>query len=66
LTADNSVFPYSNANDMHVTQDLNSFEEIITHECGFFLSQNMHNHYKLFEIKTSSNITPVLGEEIFP
>jgi hypothetical protein len=23
--ADNSVFPYSNANDMHVTQDLNSF-----------------------------------------
>jgi uncharacterized protein YaiI (UPF0178 family) len=24
-TADNSVFPYSNANDMRVTQDLNSF-----------------------------------------
>jgi hypothetical protein len=31
LTADNSVFPYSNANDMHVTQDLNSFGEIIAH-----------------------------------
>jgi hypothetical protein len=31
LTADNSVFPYSNANDMHVTQDVNSFGEIITH-----------------------------------
>jgi hypothetical protein len=31
LTADNSVFPYSNANNMHVTQDLNSFWEIIAH-----------------------------------
>ena len=31
LTADNSVFQYSNANDMHVTQDLNSFGEIIAH-----------------------------------
>jgi len=31
LTADNSVFQYSNANDMRVTQDLNSFDEIIAH-----------------------------------
>jgi hypothetical protein len=31
LTADNSVFQYSNANDMRVTQDLNSFREIIAH-----------------------------------
>jgi hypothetical protein len=31
LTADNSVFPYSNANDMRVAQDLNSFGEIIAH-----------------------------------
>jgi hypothetical protein len=31
LTADNSVFPYSNANDIRVTQDLNSFWEIIAH-----------------------------------
>jgi hypothetical protein len=31
LTADHSVFPYSNANDMCVTQDLNSFGEIIAH-----------------------------------
>jgi anaerobic glycerol-3-phosphate dehydrogenase len=31
LTADHSVFPYSNANDMRVTQDLNSFREIIAH-----------------------------------
>jgi hypothetical protein len=29
--ADNSVFPDSNANDMRVTQDLNSFGEIIAH-----------------------------------
>jgi hypothetical protein len=27
----NSVFQYSNANDMHMTQDLNSFGEIIAH-----------------------------------
>jgi hypothetical protein len=31
LAADNSVFPYSNANDMRATQDLNSFGEIIAH-----------------------------------
>jgi hypothetical protein len=31
LTADNSVFQNSNANDMRVTQDLNSFGEIIAH-----------------------------------
>ena len=31
MTADNSVVPYSNAKDMHVTQDLNSFREIIAH-----------------------------------
>jgi F420-dependent methylenetetrahydromethanopterin dehydrogenase len=31
LTADNFVFPYSNAKDMRVMQDLNSFGEIIAH-----------------------------------
>jgi hypothetical protein len=31
LTADNSVFQYSNANEMRVTQNLNSFREIIAH-----------------------------------
>jgi hypothetical protein len=31
LTADNSVFPHSNANDMRVTQNLNSFGEIVAH-----------------------------------
>jgi hypothetical protein len=31
LTAANSVFPYSNAKNMRVTQDLNSFGKIIAH-----------------------------------
>ena len=31
MTADNSVFPHSNANDMRVTQNLNSFGEIVAH-----------------------------------
>jgi hypothetical protein len=31
LIADNSVFQYSNANDMHVTQDLSSFREVFAH-----------------------------------
>jgi hypothetical protein len=31
LTADHSVFQYSNANDMRVTQDFNSFGKIIAH-----------------------------------
>jgi formylmethanofuran dehydrogenase subunit D len=35
LTADHSVFQYSNANDMRVTHDFNSFGEIIAHaECS--------------------------------
>jgi hypothetical protein len=31
LTAANSVVPYSNAKNMSVTEDLNSFGEIIAH-----------------------------------
>jgi uncharacterized glyoxalase superfamily protein PhnB len=31
LAADSSVLQYSNANHMHVTQDLNSFGEFIAH-----------------------------------
>jgi hypothetical protein len=31
MTADNSVYPYSNAKDLRVTQDLDSFGEIIAH-----------------------------------
>jgi hypothetical protein len=47
LTADNSVFQYSNANDM--TQDLNSFGEIIAHaQCSFYL----FNRYLFVEIES--------------
>jgi uncharacterized protein YaiI (UPF0178 family) len=54
LTADNYVFPYSNANDMHVTQDLNSFGNIsvisgwsvslvvISTECTGICKSNSH------------------------
>jgi formylmethanofuran dehydrogenase subunit D len=43
LTADNSVFQYSNANDMHVTQDLNSFGEIIAHaQCSVDEKKNIY------------------------
>jgi hypothetical protein len=42
LTVDNSVFPDSNANDMRVTQDLNSFGEIIAHaHCSVDESQQI-------------------------
>jgi len=45
LTADNSVVQESNANDMRVTQDLNSFGEIITHaQC----SVDEKNIYSVF------------------
>ena len=43
LTADNYVFPYSNAKDMHVTQDLNSFGEIIAHaQCSVDETKNIY------------------------
>jgi hypothetical protein len=68
LTADNSVFSDSNANDMRVTQDLNSFGEIIAH-AQLMNKKNIYipcvphkNNYK----QKLSNITPVLGEENFP
>jgi hypothetical protein len=51
LTADNSVFQYSNANDMRVTQDLNSFGEIIAHaQCSvdkFNVYINLAAQYKI-------------------
>jgi hypothetical protein len=48
LTADNSVFQYSNANDMHVTQDLNSLGEIIAHaQCSV---DEKINHFFLIQI----------------
>ena len=46
LTADNSVFLYSNAKDMHVTQDLNSFGEIIAHvQCSVDEQKNIYIPY---------------------
>jgi hypothetical protein len=43
LTTDNSVFQYSNANDMRVTQDLNSYAEIIAHaQCSVDEKKNIY------------------------
>jgi hypothetical protein len=43
LTADNYVFSDSNANDMRVTQDLNSFGEIIGHaHCSVDEKKNIY------------------------
>jgi hypothetical protein len=51
LTADNSVFPYSNANDMSMTQDLNSFGEIIAHaHCSVDENKNIFRVYHIRRI----------------
>jgi thiosulfate reductase cytochrome b subunit len=43
LIADNAVFQYSNANDMHVTQDLSSFREDIAHaQCSVDEKNNIY------------------------
>jgi hypothetical protein len=47
LKADNSVFLYSNVNDMHVTQDLNSFGEIIAHEKSTIFAFHITLKYNL-------------------
>ena len=50
MTADNSVFPYSNANDMRVTQDLNSFGEIIAHaQCS--VDEKIYIYIRVYHIK---------------
>jgi hypothetical protein len=49
-TADNSVFPYSNAKDMRVTQDLNSFGEIIAHaQCS--VDENKIYIFRVYHIR---------------
>jgi hypothetical protein len=54
LIADNSVFPYSNAKDMRVTQDLNSFGEIITHaQCS--VDEKNENIFLVYHIKIIAN-----------
>jgi hypothetical protein len=48
LTADNSVFPY--AKDMCVTQDLNSFGEIIAHaQCS--VDEKNKNIFRVYHIR---------------
>ena len=43
MAADNSVFQYSNANEVRVTQYLNSFGEIIAHgQCSVDEKKNMY------------------------
>ena len=43
MTADNSVFQYSNAYDMRATLDLNSFGEIIAHaQCSVDEKKNIY------------------------
>jgi hypothetical protein len=50
LTSDNSVFQYSNANDLRVTQYLNSFGEIITHaQCS--VDENYIYIYRVYHIR---------------
>jgi hypothetical protein len=51
LTADNSVFQYSNANNMRVTQDLNSFGEIIAHaQCS--VDENIYIYiFRVYHIR---------------
>ena len=50
MTADNSVFPYSNAKDMRVTQDLNSFGEIIAHaQCS--VDENKIYIFRVYHIR---------------
>ena len=58
-TADNSVFPYSNENDMRVTQELNSFGEIIAHaHCSVDERQNIFRvyHIRIAQKKIGSHV----------
>ena len=49
MTVDNSVFQYSNANDMRVTQDLSSFGENIAHaQCS--VDEKNINIFRVYHI----------------
>ena len=60
MTADNSVFHYSNANDMRVTQDLNPFGEIIAHTQCSVVEQKIYifrvYHTRIIAKKNGSHI----------
>jgi hypothetical protein len=51
FTADNSVFPYSNANNMRVTQDLNSFGEMRTVQLMKKMSDASKNIFRVYHIR---------------
>jgi hypothetical protein len=51
LTADNSVFPYSNANDVRVTQDLNSFGEIMAHAHCSVDEKKIKNIFRVYHVR---------------
>ena len=54
MTTDNSVFQYSNANDMRVTQDLNSFGEIIAHaQCS--VDEKKLKYIRVYHIRIIAN-----------
>jgi hypothetical protein len=51
LTADNSVFPYSNAKDMRVTQDVNPFGEIIAHaQCNLLIKSAFERIFNVMQL----------------
>jgi hypothetical protein len=55
LTADNFVFPYNNANDMRVTQDLNSFGEIMAHaQCS--VDEKKKKIFRVYHIRIIAKI----------
>jgi hypothetical protein len=60
LAADHSVFPYINANDMSVSQDLNSFGEIIAHaHCSVDeqMSDASTNIFRVYHIRIIAHKT---------
>ena len=60
MAADHSVFPYINANDMSVSQDLNSFGEIIAHaHCSVDeqMSDASTNIFRVYHIRIIAHKT---------
>jgi hypothetical protein len=54
MIADNSVFPHSNANDMRVTQNLNSFGEIVAHADCSVDEKNIYI-FRVYHIRIIAN-----------
>jgi hypothetical protein len=69
--ADNFVFPYNNANDMRVTQDLNSFGEIMAHAHCSVDEKKIKNIFRVYHIriiakKIGKLIMHVSSRNMFP